>query len=104
MTHEFKFFNMLPDQDFARRANHVLDAVMESAPSDAVEISRITKRKDGFRCSIEIFSAGGHYTAATLCHNMDLALSRTVKAIECKLALWASARFSMPETEDELLA
>lgn len=85
---EFSFIGFEPDDDLRMQANCSLDELLEMAPHGSIAVALLEKNEAGYRCSIEIYSQHGPFSASGSDHNGKDALETVIRLIAPKLKRW----------------
>ncbi|HEX4926243.1 MAG TPA: hypothetical protein VFV50_19270 [Bdellovibrionales bacterium] len=104
MNYQFNFAHFKPDDDLLVASRLALEDILEIAPSDAVPVGRLLRRRDGFEATVEIFSKAGYFVARAFETTPKHALEAVKSRIERKLRHWKRIRFIESDIWPEVAA
>ena len=66
MTNQFHFKDFDADEATQVAASSTLEQILDRAPHGAAAIALLEKQKEGYRCSIELYTRKGPFIASTI--------------------------------------
>jgi len=85
---DFNFIGFIPDDDLRFQANCTVEELLDLAPYGAIAVSLLEKSEDTYRCSIEIYSHHGPFTASSSSPSPKEALETVLGLLAPRLKRW----------------
>lgn len=95
---DFNFIGFDPDDQLRMEANGIVAELLDLAPLGSIAVAMLEKSEDRYRCSIEIYSHHGPYTASSSDLSPNAALQTVLGLLAPRLKRWNRA-----QTESRIL-
>jgi hypothetical protein len=93
MRQEFHFKSFEPGTGVRRKAEDVLDRIMDLAPYGSIAVALLERQDDGYRCSMDVYSKIGPFMASAMAQSAFDALEILEKRMVARIDRWKRHRF-----------